>query len=193
MSIKDLDYQAKVIAPTQQLYIQLSEQASVLFTQVKESAIDFHAKVSEMGLEIYEQPVETATRWQTEAVEKSNQLYVIVNDNILPAIKDDYDKIMISITDYGLQSYQSFQMFLDNPEKITVEAFTEFNQSLSTYLDKALDVSSIILNNLTNKADEIINLLIEQPIEAMKDFYYQSLTNLLNSYFDIISSVLVSI
>ena len=193
MSIEDLDYQAKIIAPTQQLFDQISEQANALLIQAKESALELHAKVSETGLELYEHPVETATRWQTEATEKGNQLYATFNDNILPAVKADYDQLIVTLVDYGLQSRQSFQVFLDNPEQITVEAFTALNQSLSTYIDKTLDVSSLILNDLSNKADEIISLLIEQPMETMEAFYYQSLTNLLNSYFDIVSSALVSV
>jgi hypothetical protein len=75
-------------------------------------------------------------------------------------------------------------------EQITVEAFTALNQSLSTYIDNALNVSSLVLNDLSSKADEIISLLIEQPIETMETLYYQTLTNLLNSYFDIVSSAL---
>ncbi|RLA18087.1 MAG: hypothetical protein DRQ62_14185 [Gammaproteobacteria bacterium] len=193
MSIEDLDYQAKIITPTQQLFDQISEQANALLVQAKESALELHAKVSETGLELYEHPVETATRWQAEATEKGNQLYATFNDNILPAVKADYDQLIVTLVDYGLQSRQSFQVFLDNPEQITVEAFTALNQSLSTYIDKTLDVSSLILNDLSNKAGEIISLLIEQPMETMEAFYYQSLTNLLNSYFDIVSSALVSL
>jgi hypothetical protein len=64
---------------------------------------------------------------------------------------------------------------------------------LSTYIDNALNVSSLVLNDLSSKADEIISLLIEQPIETMETLYYQTLTNLLNSYFDIVSSALVSL
>jgi len=193
MSIEDLDYQAKIIAPTKQLYAQLSEQANELLTQAKESALELHAQVSETGLEFYEHPVETATRWQSEATEKGNQLYATFNDNILPAAKADYDQLIVTLVDYGLQSRQSFQVFLDNPEQITVEAFTALNQSLSLYIDNSLNASSLILNALSSKADEIISLLIEQPMETMEAFYYQSLTNLLNSYFDIVSSALISL
>ncbi|SHE23136.1 hypothetical protein [methanotrophic endosymbiont of Bathymodiolus puteoserpentis (Logatchev)] len=64
---------------------------------------------------------------------------------------------------------------------------------MSTYIDNALNVSSLVLNDLSSKADEIISLLIEQPIETMETLYYQTLTNLLNSYFDIVSSALVSL
>ena len=193
MSSENLDYQEKIIAPTKQLYAQLNEQANELFEQAKESAIEIHAKVSEISLEFYDHPVETATRWQAEASEKSNQLYATFNDSILPAAKADYDQLIVTLVDYGLQSRQSFQTFLDNPEQITAEAFTAFNQSISTYINKTLDVSSLIMNDLSNKAGEIISLLIEQPMETMEAFYYQSLSNLLNSYFDIVSSALISL
>lgn len=193
MSIEDLDYQEKIIAPTKQLITQLSKQANELLAQAKESALELHDKIAEVGLEFYEHPVETATRWQAEATEKSNELYATFNDNILPAVKADYDQLIVTLVDYGLQSRQSLQVFLDNPEQITVEAFTALNQSLSTYIDNALNVSSLVLNDLSSKADEIISLLIEQPIETMETLYYQTLTNLLNSYFDIVSSALVSL
>jgi hypothetical protein len=191
MNIEDLDYQTKIITPTKQLFDQISEQANALLVQAKESALELHAKASESGLELYEHPVETATRWQAEATEKSNQLYATFNDSILPAVKADYDQLIMTLVDYGLQSRQSFQVFLDNPEQITVEAFTALNQLLSTYIDNSLNVSALILNDLSSKADEIISLLIEQPMETIETFYYQSLTNLLNSYFDIVSSVVV--
>jgi hypothetical protein len=38
MSIEDLDYKEKIIAPTKQLITQLSEQANELLAQAKESA-----------------------------------------------------------------------------------------------------------------------------------------------------------
>ncbi|MCF7969616.1 MAG: hypothetical protein K9L22_00430 [Methylococcaceae bacterium] len=193
MSIEDLDYQAKIIAPSKQLYAQLSEQANELLAQAKESALELHAKVAETSLGFYEHPVETATRWQAEATEKGNQLYATFNDNILPAVKADYEQLIVTLVDYGLQSRQSFQVFLDNPEQMTVEAFTAFNQSLSAFIEHSLKVSSLMLNELSSKASEIISLLIEQPMETIEAFYYQSLTTLLNSYFDIVSSALVSL
>ncbi len=193
MSIEDLDYQAKVIVPTKQLYAQISEQANQLLAQAQESALELQAKIAESGLEFYDHPVDTATRWQAEATQKTNQLYTTFNDTILPAVKADYEQLIVTLVDYGMQSRQSLQAFLDNPEQMTVEAFTAVNQGFMFYLNKTLDISLIALNNLTNKADEIINLLIEQPMETMETFYYQSLTTLLNSYFDIVSSALVSL
>ncbi|OQK18438.1 hypothetical protein AU255_11655 [Methyloprofundus sedimenti] len=193
MSIEDLNYQAKIIAPTKQLYAQLSKQANELLAQAKESVLELHAKVAETGLEFYEHPIDTATRWQAEATEKGNQLYADFNDNILPAVKADYDQLIVTMIDYGLQSRQAFQVFLDNPEQITVEAFTALNQSIMFYLNKTLDISLVALKGVSDKADEIISLLIKQPMETMEAFYYQSLTALLNSYFDIVSSALVSL
>lgn len=193
MSIEDLDYQAKVIVPTKQLYAQISEQANQLLAQAQESALELQAKIAESGLEFYDHPVDTASRWQAEVTEKTNQLYVNFNDTILPAVKADYDQLLVTLVDYGMQSRQSLQAFWDNPEQMTVEAFTAVNQGFMFYLNKTLDISLIALNNLTSKADEIINLLIEQPMETMEAFYYQSLTTLLNSYFDIVSSALVSL
>ncbi|MBE0471922.1 MAG: hypothetical protein IBX55_20740 [Methyloprofundus sp.] len=175
MSIENLDYQAKIIAPTQQLFEKISGQANELLAQAKQSALELHAKVADTGLEFYAHPTETATRWQAEAIEKGNQLYATFNDNILPAVKADYEQLIVTLVDYGVQSRQSFQVFLDNPEQITVEAFTAFNQGLMFYLNKTLDISLVALNELSDKADEIISLLIAQPLETMEAFYYQSL------------------
>lgn len=193
MNAENIDYQTKVIFPTQQLYQQLSSQASELFEQTKESALELHAKVAKSGLQLYEHPTETATLWKEQAIDKSNELYATFNNDIAPVVKADYQQLIGTLADYGLQSQQSFQIFLDNPEKVTVEAFTTLNNALITFFEKSLDVSALMLDTITTKAEEIINLLIQQPIQTMEDIYYQTLSALLNSYFDIISSLISTV
>ncbi|WP_428356533.1 hypothetical protein [Methyloprofundus sp.] len=192
MNPENLDYQAKIITPSKQLYQQLSTQADELFAQAKESAIELHAQIAESGLDLYQHPTETATRWQAQAVEKGNELYSILNTEIIPSAQADYIQLVSNVTNYGIRSRESFQVFLDNPEKVTVEAFTAFNQALTLFIDKSVNVSSIILDELSAKADEIITLLIEQPIQTVENIYYDSLATLLNNYFEIVSSLIIT-
>lgn len=193
MNTENLDYHAKVVAPSKQLYEQLSTQADEFIAQAKESALELHARVAESSLEFYQHPTETATRWQAIAVDKGNEYYATLNNEIIPKLQADYQHLASNVADYGIQSRQSFQFFIDHPEKVTVEAFSSLNQALITFLDRSMDVSAMILDNLSAKATEIINLLIEQPIETMENIYYESLASLLNSYFEVVSSLIATV
>lgn len=191
MNPETLDYQTKVVAPSQQLYQQLSMQAHDLYLQAKSSALQLHSDIAKSTLEFYQHPTETATRWQLQAIESGNKLYATFNNEIIPSVHADYQQLAINVANYAIQSRKSFQSFLDNPEKVTVETFTAFNQALIAFLDKTIDVSAEVLKEISATATEIINLLITQPVESMESFYYQTLTTLLNGYFNLISSFLV--
>ncbi|NOQ16550.1 MAG: hypothetical protein GQ581_05785 [Methyloprofundus sp.] len=65
---------------------------------------------------------------------------------------------------------------MGNPEKVTVEAFSNLNHALIAILDKSMTLSAGVLNTITEQADKIISLLVEQPIETMENLYYESLT-----------------
>ncbi len=193
MKPTDIDYQVKIITPTQQLYQKLNVQAGDLFEQAKESALELHTKVAQAGLEFYNHPTETAARWQAEASEKGSELYARFNNDMLPALKSDYQLLISNTKDYSTQAQEALQFFIDNPEKVTVEAFTAFNQALMAFINKTMNVSELLLDEITNQVNEIISLLIAQPMQTMEDIYYDSLTALLNGYFQLVSSLLTSV
>lgn len=193
MNTENLDYHAKVVAPSKQLYEQLSTQANEFIAQAKESALELHAQLAESSLEFYQHPTETATRWQAIAVNKGNEYYAMLNNEIIPQLQADYQHLASNATDYGIQSRQAFQFFLDHPEQVTVEAFTSLNQALLTFFDQSMNVSAMVLDDLSLKATEIVNLLIEQPMVTMENIYYESLAALINSYFEIVSSLIATV
>lgn len=188
-----MNYEAKIITPTQQLYQELSLQAGELFEQIKISAIELHQQVAESGIELYNHPTETATRWQAQASAKADEAYAVFNSEIVPVVKADYQQLINNVTDLGSRTQTALQFFIDNPEKVTVEAFSSFNHALIAILDKSISISAEMLNIITAQANKIISLLVEHPIETMENLYYESLATLLNGYYDIVSTMLVSI
>jgi len=193
MDYRGLDYETKVSIPTQQLFQQLKAQANTLFENTKQSAIELHDQVAESSLALYEHPVETATRWQNFTVERSNQLYANVSNEIIPTVQTRYQDLIFSISDYGTRSRQALQPLLDNPEQVTLQAFTKLNHEVDILVSQVTTISTASLAQLSEQAEKIISLLLKQPIQAMEAFYYNSLTALLNGYFEIVSSLLVSI
>lgn len=192
MKNESLDYDAKIFAPTKELYQQLSQQATEVYDQVAISANELHVKIAETSLEFYEHPSETASRWQAELTDKSNELYAFVNNEVIPVAKADYQLLVSVATDYGVQTRDSVQFFIDNPRLVTVDAFTAMNQSLMQFFEASVDISAQALENIGAQANEIIGFLSDDPLQGIENLYYDSLSLLLNGYFDMVSSVLVS-
>ncbi|NOQ13131.1 MAG: hypothetical protein GQ583_01445 [Methyloprofundus sp.] len=192
MNKESLDYEIKIFAPTKELYQQLSQQANELFEHAVISTQEVHAKIAETGLEFYNHPSQTASRWQTELSGKSDELYTFVNDNVIPAAKADYQHLISVATDYGVQARESIQFFIDNPKLVTVETFSRFNQGLIHFFDSSMNVSTQVLNDIGAQAGEIIDFLSNDPLQGIESLYYDSLSVLLNSYFDVVSSLLLS-
>ena len=92
---------------------------------------------------------------------KGNKVYTTFNNEIVPTVITNYQQLLISMTDYSTQAQEALQFFLDNPNKVTVEAFTSLNQALIVFINQSFDASALVLNSISNKASEIINLLIE--------------------------------
>jgi len=188
----EIDYEAKIIIPTRELYQELSTQAGELFSQAKHAALELHTKISELSMELYNHPIETTARWQAAATDKGNELYTLFNTKLIPEAKADYQYLVNITIDYGSQFRAAIQVFLDNPEAVTVKAFTLLNLGLMEFLNQSLHVSSTALNEITTKADKIITLLLDRPLQTIENIYYDSLSLLLNSYFDMVSSLINS-
>lgn len=192
MKNPSLNYEEKIIAPTKELYQQLNLQANELFQNMLVSANELHSKVAEMGLELYNNPSETATRWQVELTDKGNEIYAHAINDMIPAVKADYQHWASVTADFGTQLQMSVQYFMDNPELVTADAFSALNQSLIHFFQISKNVSAQVLDDIGTQASEIIELLIDNPMQTMEGIYYDSLSVLLNSYFDVVSSLLLS-
>lgn len=192
MNKESINYEAKIFAPTKELYQQLSQKANELFEHAITSTSDLHTKISETSLEFYNHPSETTLRWKAELTEKSNELYSFVNSDVIPAAKADYQQLISVATDYGIQASESIQFFIDHPKLVTVETFNTLNQNLIQFFDSSMGVSAQVLNNIGSQANEIIEFLTMDPLQGIENFYYDSLSLLLNSYFDMVSSLLLS-
>ncbi|NOQ14619.1 MAG: hypothetical protein GQ583_09120 [Methyloprofundus sp.] len=193
MKNPSLNYEEKIIAPTKELYQQLNLQVNELFQNMAVSANELHSRVAEMGLELYNNPSETASRWQVELTGKGNEIYAHAINDVMPAVKADYQHWVSVTTDYGTQLQMSVQYFMDNPELVTADAFNALNQGLMHFFEVSKNVSAQVLDDIRVQASEIIELLIDSPMQAMEGIYYDSLSGLLNSYFEVVSSLLVSL
>ncbi|NYT47411.1 MAG: hypothetical protein H0A75_07395 [Candidatus Methanofishera endochildressiae] len=158
MNPENLDYQTKVVTPSQQLYQQLSMQANELYVQTKSSALQLHSDIAASTLEFYQHPSETANRWQAQATESGNKLYAMLNNEIIPNVQSDYQLLASNAANYGVLTRQSFPDFSDQPGKVTVEAFTSLNQAIIVFIERSMDASAVVLEEISATSTEIINL-----------------------------------
>ena len=193
MKTESLNYEEKILVPTKELYQQLSQQASALFEQMSTSTAELHASISETSLEFYNHPTETSLRWKSELSNKTNELYAYVNNDVIPAAKMDYQHLLNTATDYSLQTKNAIQFFIDNPKLLTQEAFTAINQSVILFLDQSKITFTQVIQDINSQANEIIQFLTDQPLQGIENIYYDSLAGLLNGYFEIVSSLLVTV
>ena len=188
----NIDYENKIVIPTQQLYQSLSVQTNQLFEQIKNTAIELHEQVAQAGLELYNHPSETAIRWQAQVSTKADEAYATFNSEILPTVTANYHQLINNAADLNSRAQDALQFFINNPEKVTMEAFSSLSQAITLIMDKSMNVSADMLSTLSTQADKIISLLLEQPIETMESIYYDSLTALLNGYYNTITAILTS-
>jgi len=184
------DFATKVSLPSKQLYSEVGSSLAEIWGDTKSAASDVHQKIAEVSVEFYDAPLVTASRWKEELTVKSNDMYTVVNSEIIPKIQSDYQNLASDLATYGMRTQESLQVFIDNPTQITAESFNQVSQALQVYFKQFSQVSSEWLNELGSQSGQIVNLLLEQPMSTLEAVYYDSLSVLLNSYFVLVSSML---
>lgn len=218
LTIRELDVENKLILPTKTLYNQTSFQLNSLYQDISSALINAHDIVAIHAKQLYLNPTKTLSVWYDQATAMSTAYYTQVQAVVLPVYQNWQAKL-----DTGKEKVvQNFQAFWDNPEQVTVATFqplaqyvTNATEQSSQYLTLFMDnpeqfLSSAFvpvthyLSSLSDDAEAILissyyaladlsKLLLEQPSATVQSLYHNALSALLDTYFDIISSLLVTI
>ncbi len=212
---RQIDLENKLILPTAQLYNQVSFKVNALYQAIHNNLIDVHSRVATAAKQVYEHPVETLTALYEQTAYAGNTLYVEVQASALPvyqnwqvkvnsgkeatgqylqAFWDNPDQVALAtiepltryVTAVGVQSERYWQLLLDNPEQLLTSALapaTGYLASLTQETEAVLISSYYVLA-------ELFSLLMKQPSVTLQALYHNTLSALLEAYFDIISSLL---
>lgn len=216
--IQPLDLENKLVIPTVKLYTQVRFQLNTLYENICNLLVDAHAYVATLAKQVYTQPVETLTACYGQTAYTATTLYADAQSYVLPA----YQQWATQFTVGKEQAVQFLQAFWRNPEQVAlatlsplknyvVTATTYSEQCLQQLLDNpeqfllnALAPINNYLNSFTDNAESILigtyyalldlfKLLMAQPSETVRALYQNSLSALLDVYFDAISSLLTMV
>lgn len=206
-----LELDAKLIVPTKKVYEQLGFQLNSLYHDIRSVLINAHREVATVAKQVYEHPVETVINWvdacavlyaqaQTVVVPLYQQLQVSAQsgkENLIhyaQAWWENPTQVTVStfkpITDYvstvANQSTMYWQAFSENPEQFIATACLP----LTNYLSLVGNEAEAILISHYYALGELFTVLMAQPSATLQALYHHSLSALLDSYFNIISSLL---
>jgi len=213
---RELDLENKLILPTAKLYNQAVFQLNALYQDIRSVLIDTHSVIAAAAKQVYAHPVETLTAWYDQSVQTGTVLYAQAQATALPVYQGWQVKFNVGREKAG----QYLQAFWDNPEQAAATAFEPvsryatgaaekstlywqaFSDNPEQFMASAFAPVSHYLASLTEEAEALLlgsyyalvdlsGLLMAQPSATFQALYRNTLSALLDVYFDVISSLLV--
>ena len=215
-TIQQLDLENKLILPTTKLYGQVAFQVNALYQDIRSALTDAHSVVATAAKQIYEHPVETMTAMYEQAGHRGGALYAQVHSYALPV----YQRWQVNVTTGKEKTSQFLQAFWNNPEQVTLATFepvtrhvaaiaerTEQNFQMfmdnpeqfvaiaiapvTAYLGSFTEAAKGVLISSYYVLGDLLGLLMARPLATLQALYHNTLSALLDVYFDVISSFLV--
>ena len=215
-TIRQLDLENKLILPTTKLYSQISFQLNSLYQDIRNILIDAHQIISVAAKQVYEHPVETITAWYEQAAYTTSALYAQAQTAVSPV----YQHWQVQVNTGKEKTTQYLQDFLDNPEQVTRATFEPVTRYVTTIAEQSEQYWQLFMNNpeqfiaatlapvtdylasLTKDTEAVLinsyyaltnifNVLMAQPLATVNTLYRNTLSSLLDVYFDVISSLLI--
>lgn len=208
LNIKQLDIESKLIEPTSRLVGQLNAQLSSLYVETESKLRELHIEIAALSKQAYEQPVETFTALYDQSIEECNEVYVLFREEVLPKAEVVCQQIAAKVSDAGDKTLAFGQALLDDPQATIASSVDKISVSFNTGLDASQAIIDTISAQLTAwssmamqvteenalslyyAAGEILKLLLEQPWETVQALFYNTLSSLLDVYFQAVSSLI---
>jgi hypothetical protein len=208
LNIKQLDIESKLIEPTSRLVAQLNAQLNSLYVETEAKLRELHTEIAIISKQAYEQPVETFTALYDQSVEECNEVYVLFREEVLPKAEVVCQQIAAKVSDAGDKTLAFGQALLDDPQATVASSVDKISVSFNTGLDASQAIIDTISAQLTAwssmamqvteenalslyyAAGEILKLLLEQPWETVQALFYNTLSSLLDVYFQAVSSLI---
>jgi len=216
LTFRQLDLETKLILPTQKLLTQISFQLNSLYQDIRNALIDAHSFVAAAAKQVYEQPIPTLTVWYEQSVDSGKVLYAQIQGTVSPIYQDWQVKLSVGkeraghylqafwdnpeqvtvatfepitryMVDVADQSGRYWQAFSEDPELFAISAFAPITEYLSSLSDEA---EAVLISSYYGLAD-FLSLLMAQPSATFQALYRNTLSSLLDVYFELVSSLLV--
>lgn len=189
MAFENLDLESKVYIPTQQLVAQLQADFLNGYSALRQELIDAHDTVAMLSKKVYDNPGETLPAWYDQAVASCTDLYAGWFEKVLPQAEQSYLHALTATSDTIIKAQNSLAYIIENPKQVSAEAIETITKSFAS----AGDVSAELLEAVEAKSAEIIALLSEHPIQTLESATMETLTVLLDAYFDLVNALLVNL
>lgn len=201
LTIREFDVENKIILPTKALYTQLNVQFNTLYENIRTILTEMHSSLSVMGKAFYDNPVETVSAWYDQVTYSTGNLYADAQNYVMPIYQDTEQFIQtfwanpeqVTLTTLEpikrlatTSSAQYLQPFLDNPEQFLISVLAPATDFITVVNDS---VEAILISSYYALLD-LFKLLMDQPSEALRAIYQNSLSALLDGYYQVISSLL---
>lgn len=189
MAFEYLDLENKMYIPTQKLISQIQLDLLSLYASLRQHLIDWHTQFAGLAKEFYDNPVATSALWYDQSVSFATDLYAKLNAQLLPKAQRSYEEMLATASEVAAQTQDTISYMVDNPEQVTAEAIATMSETLTA----AGNVSAELIDEIQAKTSEIVALLLEQPLQTLEATYMQVLSSLLESYFELVSNLLITL
>ena len=186
---QDLDLENKLFLPTSKLYAQLNVQLQTLYQDIRAALIDSHALLAASTKQLYEQPGPTLTAWYDQATSRAVELHAQINEELLPKAQAFYQQLVVDVADAGRETQLYLQNFIENPEAVAAAAI----QPVTAYLAAATEATEAALVSGYYALGSLLSQLMKQPAETLEASIHYLLSELLELYFQAVSSLLIQI
>lgn len=214
-TVRELDVENKLILPTKALYNQVSFQFHALYQDISSALSNAYDFVAIHTRQLYIHPTKTLSVWYDQAAAMSTTYYTQAQAAVSPV----YQNWQVQLDASKEAITENFQAFWNNPEQVTVETFQPVMQFVTTATEQSSQYLKLLLDNpeqfmasafapvthylssLSEDAEamlissyyalaDLFKLMLEQPSATLESLYHNTLSSLLDVYFDIISSLL---
>ncbi len=193
MAFESLDFETKFIIPTKLLaetvWNQVSSDLTNLYLHIRQTLIELHSTVAELGKTWYDNPIEISKLWFAQLQDYGVELYTRFNNEWKPQLQQGYETLASTTGDWLDQIKNTVEYAVEHPEQVTAETIEMLTETVSTVGES----SSELVQELQEKSAEIIALLVEKPLNTLENAFMQTINSLLNDYFELINSVLASV
>jgi hypothetical protein len=186
---QDLDLENKLFLPTSKLYAQLNIQMQTLYQDIRSALIDSHALLASSAEQLYEQPGPTLAAWYDQAASRAAELHAQINEELLPKAQASYQQLVVDVADAGRETQLYLQNFMENPEAAAAAAI----QPVTAYLAAASEAAEAALVSGYYALGSLLSQLMKQPAETLEASIHYLLSELLELYFQAVSSLLIQI
>jgi len=198
------DLETKLFQPTKLLLQVIETKLSLLYQIVREALIQAHETVAKLGLQLYEQPMDTIAAWFNQAVAKSEALATIINTEIIPSLNLLYQSNLRNIKNYSekwsnkiqqsaIEANEFWVKFYDDPLAVSEKIYDNVATSLTQYSTVSLEwleqfksaIISIYQSSLLT-----LNIFLDAPQATLENLYIQFMAGILNLYYSLISNAM---